>query len=82
MSLQLSDCCPFGPFSIFGARIVPHQNQKHDEGSGALKPENDIQRQQVDVLGDNSSLPQTTRMTVLRFLGLVISANIVGEALR
>ena len=41
-SLQLSDCCRFVRFLIFGARIVPHQDQKHDEGGGALEPENDF----------------------------------------
>ena len=40
-------------FSIFGARIVAHQDQKHDEGSGALEPENDFQRQQVDLHNSN-----------------------------
>ena len=62
-------------FSIFGARIVSHEDQKHDEGSGALKPENDFQRQQVYVHGDNSRCAQTTGQKVCKFLDFVISAN-------
>jgi hypothetical protein len=46
-------CLPLSHFSVFGARVVAHQDQKDDEGSGALEPQNDFQRQQVNMHGDD-----------------------------